>query len=181
MNVLILNGSTRKKGNTNNSVKLIKDLLAKRGHTYTEINDNVIGCINCAQCIYDGKCHIEDSFSSDVQQNFDWILIVSPIYFFGISGKSKNMLDRLYHLNKENIILSSITFSGSDTEESGGFDIIWEQLRRICDFCDMNLGYSVNFCTYDEIIEQKDIIKEIENIIVDTEVLYNEIKKDNNK
>ena len=74
MNVLILNGSTRKKGNTNNSVKLIKDLLAKRGHTYTEINDNVIGCINCAQCIYDGKCHIEDSFSSDVQQNFDWIL-----------------------------------------------------------------------------------------------------------
>ena len=179
MNILILNGSLRPKGNTNNICAMVKNILSERGHSFTEVNDYVKDCCNCGYCIKSGKCCIEDSMLLDFN-SIDAIIILSPMYFFGLSGKAKLMLDRLYSNHNKDTILTSITISGSKDFKDSGVDLLWNTIYSIGNYCGYHIVDPLNYISYDETIEfNKEDLDMLKELIVDMEVKYREIKKEN--
>lgn len=178
MNILILNGSLRLTGNTNNLCNYFKDRITSRGHTFKEVNEVVSDCINCGYCIDKGICCIKDQMKVDFN-SFDSVIIFSPIYFFNVSGKARLMLDRMYANTNRNIILSSITVSGSYDFEDSGVDQFWNSLELACQYCGYNFIQPINFVSYDKLINFKEVdFKIMDEFIENMEELYCEIKKE---
>ena len=181
MNILILDGSTRQLGNTHKALFYIKGRLKKLGHSLTIIEERVEDCTGCRVCYTDdkfkGSCVIKDAFKATYHNKYDWVIILSPIYFFGLSANAKSMLDRLYYMSKEGLLLSSITFSGSLEKEYSGYDIVWEQLQRACNYCNMTLGHCSNITTFDEILDIREMKEELDYFISSNLEVLHEIKE----
>ena len=103
MEILILNGSPRAKGNTAQMVQAFCQGLDAAGHEYHVINVarmNIHGCLACEYCHGKGKgtCVQKD----DMQQVYplldeaEMLVIAAPIYYHGMSGQMKCCIDRFY-------------------------------------------------------------------------------------
>lgn len=87
MNVLFINGSPERNGNT---ASLAKELL--KGHEYRTLNltDLTIGCY--------GQKLPEDELHTvlDAMEQAELIVVGSPVYWHNICGSVRNVLDRFY-------------------------------------------------------------------------------------
>jgi multimeric flavodoxin WrbA len=99
MKVLALNGSPRKKGNTETLLRaVLKGVEAAGGEIeLVRLYDlHIQPCIGCGGCDNTGKCVLED----DMQELYPKILasqrviLASPIYFYGITAQAKAFVDR---------------------------------------------------------------------------------------
>lgn len=151
MKLYIYNGSEVRKGNADMLLNVIGKDWRDRGHSLY-VNDKVLlPCKNCGQCKTQGICKIDNNLSSAELQRCDGIVIVSPIYFFSFSAKSKLFLDRLYSLNLSGKILTAITLSGSETDTRYcGTDIIKDVLKRTSEYCGSVYVEPLNFVTGDK-------------------------------
>lgn len=159
MNFVVYYGSTRKQ-NMKKVLDSLTNLLKERGHSYTVVEKTVSHCNNCGVC--DNRptrlCCIKDDFPSEAIKESDGIIILSPIFFFSFSAKSKAFLDRLYSVNLYRKILTAITLSGSETDSVYcGFDIIDEVLARTSEYCGCKYVPPINFVTKDRELENIDI------------------------
>ena len=120
MNIIILNGSPRPKGNTAFMINAFREGAESEGHQVTVFDVcrmNIKGCISCEYC------HTK-SFRSCIQQddmqkvypvldNADMIVLASPIYYHGFSGQLQCAINRIYaqgypkRLRKAALLLSS--------------------------------------------------------------------------
>lgn len=103
MNILVLNGSPRSKGNTKQMADAFREGAVSAGHT-VEIVDvckkQIAGCLACEYCHTKGKgsCIQKDDMQEvySLLGNADMLVIASPIYYHGISGQLKCTIDRFY-------------------------------------------------------------------------------------
>lgn len=123
MKILVLNGSPRMQGNTIGMIRAFEKGAKKVGHEVVVIavcRKKIAGCLACEYCHgwgY-GECIQKD----DMQEIYHYLgecemlVIASPIYYHGISGQLKCVLDRFYsvahpkkpkNLKKVAMILSS--------------------------------------------------------------------------
>lgn len=123
MNILVLNGSPREKGNTKKMISAFTEGASSAGH-HVDVVDvckkRIAGCLACEYCHTkgNGACVQQD----DMQEIYgllkaaDMLVIASPIYYHGISGQLKCAIDRFYsaaypqkpaRLKKAAMILSS--------------------------------------------------------------------------
>ena len=169
MNFIIYYGSTKKQ-----NMKRILDILIReledRGHSYSVIDKPVSFCTNCGVCKTTKQCCVKDDFSHTNVNNSDGIILLSPIFFFSFSAKTKAFLDRLYSIKLEGKILTAITLSGSDTESLYcGFDIVNEILLRTSEYCGCIYVPPINFVTGDKklkTIDESDIESFVKNLEV---------------
>lgn len=99
MKVLAFNGSPRKGGNT--QILLLEAVKGARERgaevTVYDLNwMNIRPCQNCGGCAETGACVIPDDMQKihrDIRAA-DRIILASPIFFFGVSGQTKIMIDR---------------------------------------------------------------------------------------
>lgn len=92
-------GSPNSNGNT---AALFKALLngAEAIGAHTELINacqlNIAGCSGCNTCSHTGKCVLKDDMQTVFQQmgQADIIVLASPLYFMGISGQLKLLIDR---------------------------------------------------------------------------------------
>ena len=104
MKVIALNGSPRPDNNTGQLLQVVCSELHKEGFETEIINiakPNYSGCIACGGCrtSEDGLCIIQDGFA-DLQRKVrdaDGLLIGTPVYYAGVSGQTKSVLDRLFY------------------------------------------------------------------------------------
>ena len=103
MRVLILNGSPRSKGNTSQMIKAFCEGLEEACHEYGVYNVckmNVHGCLACEYCHRKGKgtCIQKDDMQNIYHElkEADMLVIASPIYYHGLTGQLKCVIDRLY-------------------------------------------------------------------------------------
>ncbi len=102
-NVLILNGSPRKGGNTETLLNAFTEVAQKENTitTYNVATMNIDGCMGCEKCYSTGKaCIIDDDFNQiaeDILQA-DIVVFAAPVYWYSIPGKIKNVLDRIFAL-----------------------------------------------------------------------------------
>lgn len=103
MKILVLNGSPRPNGNTAAMVSTFREAAEEKGHQVVVFNVckmNIKGCLACEYC--HGKGHGACVQKDDMQEVYDalkdteMIILASPIYYHGISGQLKCVIDRLY-------------------------------------------------------------------------------------
>ncbi len=100
-NILIINGATRKNGNTDIIInKIIEGSINEK----VKINliklrhKKISDCIGCYTCYKKTKCSINDDMKEILGSinRSDMIIFASPIYWWGVTGIMKIFIDRLY-------------------------------------------------------------------------------------
>lgn len=102
MKVLLFNGSPNSKGCTYTALCEIEKTLHAHG-IETEIyqigSGPVAGCIACGKCKKGAPCVFDDGVNALAARldEFDAVVIGSPVYYSGPSGQSTAFLDRLFY------------------------------------------------------------------------------------
>lgn len=123
MKILILNGSPRSAGSTKDMVNAFKEGAESVGHIVNVVDvckKKIAGCLACEFCHTkgNGACIQKDDMEEvyALLQKAEMLVIASPIYYHGISGQLKCVIDRFYsaayprgpkQLKKAAMILSS--------------------------------------------------------------------------
>lgn len=110
MKVIAFNGSPRKGGNTQTLMDEALLGAKEKGAEVTLYNLNELKirpCQNCGGCDETGGCVIQDDIQAihrDIRAA-DRIILASPIFFFGVSGQAKIMIDRCQAFWMEKYVL----------------------------------------------------------------------------
>lgn len=103
VNILILNGSPRQYGNTAKMVASFRSGAESSGHTVNVVEvckKQIKGCMACEYCHTkgNGRCCQQDDMQEvyDLLRNAEMLVLASPIYYHGISGQLKCVIDRFY-------------------------------------------------------------------------------------
>ena len=123
MKILVLNGSPRPEGNTKRMINAFREGAESSGHKVDIIDvckKRISGCLACEYCHTKsgGECVQKDDMREiyTLLRNAEMLIIASPIYYHGITGQLKCVIDRFYaaaypqkppHLKKVAMILSS--------------------------------------------------------------------------
>lgn len=106
-NIVILNGSPRKKGNTSSLTASFTEGAKSKGHKVTEffLNDmNIHGCKGCFGGHSSRECPCVQKDDMNVIYptitESDVIVLASPLYYWTVSGQLKTAVDRLFALEE---------------------------------------------------------------------------------
>ena len=103
MNVLLVNGSPHEKGCTYTALMEMAAQFEKRGvdaELFWIGNGPVRGCIDCKSCWGKGRCVFDDDCVNRLIEKIaacDGLVIGTPVYFGGIAGGLKCVLDRVFY------------------------------------------------------------------------------------
>ncbi len=102
MQVLMLNGSPRRDGNTDLALREMEAVFSEEGIA-TEIiqvgGEDIRGCTACGMCAETGRC-VFDDIVNDIAVKFeeaDGLVIASPVYYASANGTLISLLDRLFY------------------------------------------------------------------------------------
>lgn len=102
-NIVILNGSPRRQGNTSALVNAFVEGAESAGHTVTEFFLDGMDIHGCKGCFGGGKNPEHPCVQRDDMDNIypayraaDVVVLASPLYYWTISGQLKNAFDRLF-------------------------------------------------------------------------------------
>lgn len=105
MKVLLINGSPHQHGCTDAALQEVSAAL-RRHEIDTELcwigAAPVAGCIACGHCAQTGTCVFDDGVNQVLARldEYDGLIVGSPVYFAGPSGQICSFLDRLFHCGK---------------------------------------------------------------------------------
>ena len=99
MKMLVVLGSPRKGGNSETLARKVGEVVEKSGGQvdYVRLNDlSLRPCQGCGGCDKTGNCVIKDDMTDiyTAVDTADRILLVSPVYFYGLSAQCKIFGDR---------------------------------------------------------------------------------------
>lgn len=105
MKVLLLNGSPHKKGTTYRALEEIANTLSKNqieAEIFCVGDKDVVGCSACGGCSKTGKCVKNDVVNEVIDKiaSCDGLIIGSPVYYAGVNGTLKSLLDRVFYARK---------------------------------------------------------------------------------
>lgn len=101
MKILLINGSPNEHGCTDTALQEIADTLNENG-VDSEIlwlgKQAMQDCIACFKCQKTGKCVFDDlvNETADRMDEFDGIVVGSPVYYGGPNGGLTSFLDRFF-------------------------------------------------------------------------------------
>jgi len=103
LKILSINGSRRKKGNTEFLIQSILTPAQKGGAQIESIflGDYQIGaCTRCEGCASSWECIIRDDFAQVIKKidEADGIVLASPTYWYSVTSDMKRFIDRCYSL-----------------------------------------------------------------------------------
>ncbi len=133
MKVLLINGSPREHGCTYTALSEIAETLEKNGVT-AEIfhigKKPIAGCMACNSCASTGRCVIDDEVNKLAARldEFDGIVLGSPVYYAAASGQLCAFLDRLFYFNGAKMAgkLGAAVVSC----RRGGAEAAWDRLNK---------------------------------------------------
>lgn len=103
--VLLINGSPHEHGCTYTALKEMTDVFTANG-IESEIlylgKQPIAGCIACGKCYETGRCIFNDKVNEimDRSDEFDGIVLGSPVYYAGPAGQLCAFLDRLFYISQ---------------------------------------------------------------------------------
>jgi len=113
MNILLCNGSPRKRGNTDLLLEQIEKGIHRSGHKADHINLAHLAihpCTGCGYCETEGQCIFKDDMTVLYEkiEAASRIVIGSPIYFYGVTAQTKAFIDRCQALWCRKYLLGEI-------------------------------------------------------------------------
>ena len=99
MRVLGIYGSPRKKGNTDTMLDAFLEGAESAGATIDRLYARDIhpaGCVGCGGCDKKGHCVVDDDMTGvyPLLEQSARIVVASPVYFYGVTGQLKLVIDR---------------------------------------------------------------------------------------
>ena len=105
MKILVLNGSPRPRGDTSKLIAVFQKAAEVAGHTVCVVDvcrKNIRSCLACEYCHGkgEGTCIQKDDMREiyDLLREANMLVLASPIYYHGISGQLKCVIDRFYSI-----------------------------------------------------------------------------------
>lgn len=127
--VLLINGSPNQKGCTYTALQEVAATLEKNDiqtETFWIGKKPISGCIACFKCFELGRCVFKDNVNEIGSRldEFDGIIVGSPVYFAGPSAQLCAFLDRLFfsHMDKLKGKLGAAVVSCRRGGASAAFD-----------------------------------------------------------
>ncbi len=110
MNVLMINGSPRKDGNTTIAVNEMVKIFESENIEVEVVQVGTMdirGCIACGSCHKTGKCVFDDivNILHSKLAAADGVVIASPVYYASANGSLISLLDRLFYSNRSDLIM----------------------------------------------------------------------------
>lgn len=105
MKILIMNGSPHKHGTTAALTHAFVRGCSERGHeirTFDTATASIHPCIGCDHCrAPENSCVFQDDMTklNPLLMDADLVVLVTPIYYFGMSAQLKSAIDRFYANN----------------------------------------------------------------------------------
>lgn len=137
--MLLINGSPKEKGCTYTALKEIADTLANEGveSEIFHVRSDAPGCRDCGYCAKKGRCSIRDDVNAvaDRLDEFDAIVLGSPVYYAGPSGQVCAFADRLFYSNADRMAgkLGAAVVSC----RRGGASAAFDRLNKYFTVCNM--------------------------------------------
>jgi len=94
MKTLIINGSPRKNGDTAFLVSALKQRINGIIIEVSAYYDNINPCIDCRKCWQQKGCAIQDEMNKIYADDFDTVVIASPIYCSSFPGPLVSLASR---------------------------------------------------------------------------------------
>lgn len=142
MKVLCLNGSPREHSCTYTALREVADTLEKNG-IETEFawvgNQPVAGCIACGKCVGKGSCIFDDKVNEILEHldEYDGMLVGSPVYYAGPSGQVQAFLDRLFYCGGSR--MKGKVGAAVVSCRRGGASAAFDRLNKYFTICSMNV------------------------------------------
>lgn len=95
MKTLIINGSPRENGNTAFLISELKNDLKGKVVELSAYKNNIKACIDCRFCWEHTYCAIKDDMQVIYNDDFENIIIASPIYMSNLTGPLMSLASRL--------------------------------------------------------------------------------------
>lgn len=104
MKIVILEGSPNKKGSSNLLADCFRQGAEEAGHSVEVIDTahaNIHPCTGCVRCGYEGPCVQKDDVETIRKKILaaDMLVLVTPLYYYGMSTQLKTMIDRFCAFN----------------------------------------------------------------------------------
>lgn len=98
-NVLVISTTPRKGGNSQRLAEAFAQGAREAGHAVEELTlqgKDLRFCKGCLTCIKTQRCVIQDDAAAMIEamKNADVIAFATPVYYYGMSGQMKTLLDR---------------------------------------------------------------------------------------
>jgi len=94
MKTLIINGSPRKQGDTVSLLNKLKEELAGEIVEISAYYDKIQPCIDCRWCWEEPRCVFKDKMDTIYDDDFDNVVIASPLYMSGLTGPLISLASR---------------------------------------------------------------------------------------
>jgi multimeric flavodoxin WrbA len=139
MKVIALNGSPNAHGNTATALDAVCAALAKEGieTERVEIGKKAVhGCMGCGHCFEteNRRCVLNDDILNEIIDKLldaDGLLVGSPVYYAGINGALKSILDRAFYVGAANgNAFRHKVGAGVVAVRRGGEATAWDQLNK---------------------------------------------------
>jgi len=168
MNILVVNGSPRKQGNTSHALAAVMKGLEKAGHKMELIRAydlNLKPCIACNGCKRNGgKCVLPDDSAAMMEKvsAADMILFGTPVYWWGVTAQIKLFLDKFYskdsfHDRKKKL---GVIATGEAELNDPQYRLIREQFECICNF----LGWDFVLKEFNSAADPDDLAKNADRL-----------------
>lgn len=142
MKVLLINGSPHEKGCTYTALTEAGEELNRNG-VETELvsigKKPVAGCTACGTCAQTGKCVFDDLVNEIGAKldEYDGIIVGSPVYYAGPSGQVCALLDRLFYTYGKR--MAGKAASAVVSCRRGGASAAFDRLNKYFTICNMQV------------------------------------------
>ena len=147
MNILVLNGSPRKHGNTYSMINAFIEGAKSNNHNIKVISvcdKKIGGCLACEYCHTkgNGRCVQKDDMEEvyNILDEAEMIVLASPIYYHGFTGQLQCAINRIYAIDKPKKLKKAALFlsSGDDDVYEGA---IYEYKKSFLEYLNLkNMG-----------------------------------------
>ena len=147
MQILILQGSPRAKGNTAWMAEEFKNAAEAAGHQVTLVNvahKHIAGCLACEYCHGkgNGACVQKDDMQElyPLMAQAEVLVLAAPIYYFTLSAQIQAPIQRMYCVNSPAKVKKMALLMSSYSPDV--YDGALSEFRDICNYWKVeNLGY----------------------------------------
>ncbi len=143
MKILLINGSPNKDGCVNRALEEIADTFEKN-----DVESEILwldkkamqDCIACYECVEKGQCVYDDLVNETASRmdEFDGIIVGSPVYYSGPNGRVTSFLDRLMFSIDKTKIKGKLAASVVSCRR-GGASAAFERLNQYFLMTNMNV------------------------------------------
>lgn len=95
MKTLIINGSPREHGNTAALIAELKRHLSGEVVELSAFRSDIAPCVDCRGCWETAKCVVRDEMDVIYADDFDNVVVASPVYFGTLPGQMLSLISRM--------------------------------------------------------------------------------------